>query len=237
MEIMPTVLVVDDEAAILRLVELALIQSGLRVRTARNGIEALAAFADAPIDLVVMDLLMPEMDGAEALRRIRATSAVPVLMLTASTQEAQRVALLAAGADDVQTKPFNPHELAARVQVILRRTTAPGSAATHRLVYDTLVLDLALRRVVRDGAEVRLSRTEWELLSALAADVGRVVQGRQLLTAVWGREYADQVQYLHMWLSRLRRKLGEELPLETLPGIGYRLAAPQRGDAEAPMAG
>ncbi len=232
----PTVLVVDDEATILRLITMHLEMNAMRVRIARNGAEALAALDTEPADLVVLDVMMPEMDGAEALRRIRATSDIPVIMLTASTQDADRVRLLAAGADDCLTKPFNPDELAARVETVLRRASG-ATGADDRLAYGGLVIDLAQRRVTRQGEEIRLSRTEWDLLAALARGIGKVLPSRHLLVGVWGDEYAEETQYLHTWVSRLRRKLGEAVPLTTFAGVGYQLEPPPKARPPEIMAG
>ncbi len=230
MTVIPSILVADGEAAIRQLITLRLRTSGLQARAVRTGAEAVAAIAAwQPLDLLILDAALPVMNGCEALHHIRALTAVPVIMLTTSAQDAERIALLRDGADDCLTKPFNPHELAARVLAVLRRTTDSGSATGNRLVYHGLVLDLARRRVERDGTEVRLSRTEWDVLGALAADAGRVVERRLLLRAVWGGEYVEEGRSLHTWVARLRRKLGEELPLETLPGIGYRLGASETG--------
>ncbi len=230
MERQPTLLVVDDEAAILRLIDLHLTMHGMRVSLAHDGHEALGVLAATPIDLVVLDVLMPHLDGFETLRAIRAYSTVPVLMLTASTQDTERVALLAAGADDCLTKPFNPDELTARIEMVLRRTLRPGSAS-ERLAYEALEIDLAQRRVTRHGDEIRLSRTEWELLIVLAHAVGKPLTTKHLLAEVWGREYGEEPQYLHTWVSRLRRKLGDALPLKTLTGIGYVLEPPLKAGA------
>lgn len=227
MKQMPGVLVVSDEAPVLRLIALHLEANDTQVRTARTGAEALVLIATDPsIDLVVMDLQLPVMDGFETLARIRAISDVPVIMITEPRHELDRIGLLVGGADDCMAKPINPDELAARVGTVLRRVGHGKSGKGARLIYGALVIDLAQRRVTRDGVEVRLSRTEWELLHTLAQRVGKVLPSRQLLTAVWGGEFSTAVQYLHTWVSRLRRKLGDDLPLTTIPGIGYQLAAP-----------
>jgi two-component system KDP operon response regulator KdpE len=182
-------------------------------------------------DLVVLDLMMPGIDGYEALRRIHETSHVPVIMLTARAADADRLRGFQSGADDYLTKPFNPDELAARVKSILRRTATAGPRSEHsRLQYPGLEIDLEMRRVLVEGAEVRLSSTEWELLAQLAGNAGRVMSQRELLNRIWGPEFGDETHYLRTWISRLRGKLqpGHESAsvISTFPGIGYRLDEP-----------
>jgi two-component system KDP operon response regulator KdpE len=200
----------------------------------------------------VLDLMMPVMDGYETLRRIRATSQVPVLMLTARTSDADKLRGLNSGADDYMTKPFNPDELSARIRAILRRTAgaAPAGGSTV-LNYPDLgvTIDLDRRKVTVNGTEVRLSKTEWELLNQLAANAGRVMLHSELLSRIWGPEFRDEVHYLRTWVSRLRAKIepqGEgpaggtdgktdaEQPslITTFPGIGYRLEPPPAEDLD-----
>ena len=229
---LPTILVVDDVAAVLHYVQMALESDGMRVHTVRSGEGALAALGNEPVDLVVLDVMMPGMDGFEALRRIRATSTVPVIMLTGRTRALDKLNALTNGADDYLTKPFNPDELAARIAAILRRTQGQREGG---LRYGNVVIDLEQRRVTRGGAEMRFSRTEWELLAALATTPGMVLTGRHLLTCVWGAEYGGEAQYLHTWMSRLRKKLGDAVRITTVPGVGYRLEPPaQETDPPAP---
>jgi len=222
----PTVLVVDDEPPIVRLVQLKLEADGMRVRTAHNGADALAVLEDEPIDLVVLDVTMPGMDGFEALRRIRADSNVPVIMLTARTLDVDKLRGLTSGADDYLTKPFNPDELAARIAAVLRRTSGQRLGLPDQLRYGDVVIDLEQRRVTRGNAEVHFSRTEWELLTELATNPGKVLLHRELLTRIWGSEFRDESQYLRTWVSRLRNKLGDQVPITTFPGLGYRLEPP-----------
>jgi two-component system KDP operon response regulator KdpE len=231
------ILVVDDEPAIVRLVRAKLQADGYAVIAAGRGEEALAALEEQRPDLIVLDLMMPGIDGFETLRRVRTQSQVPVIMLTARASDADKLKGLVGGADDYVTKPFNPDELAARVAAVLRRAggTAPaGGRAVLR--YPNLEIDLERRRVVADGAEVRLSRTEWELLAQLAGNAGRVMLHGELLSRIWGPEFRDETHYLRTWVSRLRAKLepgrgpeaGDEAPsvIATFPGLGYRLEAP-----------
>ena len=225
------ILVVDDEPPILRLVKAKLKVDGYEVLTASRGEEALRVLEDEVPDLVVLDVMMPDMDGFETLRRIREHSQVPVVMLTARGSDADKLKGLQSGADDYVTKPFNPDELEARIAAVLRRTAGTavvGSGAVLR--YPGVEIDLERRRVVVDGEEVRLSRTEWELLAQLAGNAGRVMMHGELLSRIWGPEYRNEAHYLRTWVSRLRAKLEphESSPplISTFPGMGYRFESP-----------
>ena len=235
------ILVVDDEPAIVRLVRAELQSEGYAVIPAANGEEALIRLDTDHPDLVVLDLMLPGMDGFETLRRIRGQSQIPVIVLTARAGDADKLRGLQGGADDYLTKPFNPEELSARVAAVLRRTSGGAPVGGHSLLrYPGLEIDLERRRVTVGGEEVRLSRTEWELLTQLAGNAGRVMLHGELLSRIWGPEFRDEVRYLRMWISRLRAKLdprdnGGSL-IKTFPGIGYRLEAPPRGQATSPMA-
>jgi len=222
----PTVLVVDDEPPIVRLIQLKLESGGMHVRTAHNGPDGLAALEDEPVDFVVLDVTMPGMDGFEVLRHIRQSSNVPVIMLTARTLDVDKLRGLTSGADDYMTKPFNPDELAARIIAVLRRTSGQRMGAAGELRYGDVVIDLEQRRVLRGEEEIHFSRTEWELLHELATNAGKVLLHRELLTRIWGSEFRDESQYLRTWVSRLRNKLGEEVRITTFPGLGYRLEPP-----------
>jgi two-component system KDP operon response regulator KdpE len=225
------ILVVDDEPAIVRLVRTKLTADGYAVITADRGEQALALLEDERPDLLVLDLMMPGIDGFETLRRIRAQSQVPVIMLTARSSDADRLKGFSGGADDYVTKPFNPDELAARVAAVLRRSVGSAPAGGRSLLqYPGVEIDLERRRVTVSGAEVRLSRTEWELLAQLADNAGRVMLHGELLTRIWGPEFRDESHYLRTWVSRLRAKLetAPETPalITTFPGLGYRLETP-----------
>jgi two-component system, OmpR family, KDP operon response regulator KdpE len=227
------VLVADDDAPILRLVRTKLQSEGYGVITATNGQEAVTLYERERPDLVVLDLMMPVMDGYEAMQRIREASNVPVIILTARSAAPEKIRGLDMGADDYVTKPFNPDELAARIAAILRRVSGDQPSATQVLDYGRLVIDLGKRRIVADGAEVELSRTEWELLYQLASNAGRVMLHSELLSRIWGPEFRDETYYLRTWVSRLRAKLEEnrENPtlIRTFPGMGYRLEPPEAG--------
>ena len=233
------VFVVDDEPAIVRLVRTELQSEGYAVITAASGEDALARLDDERPDLVVLDLMLPGIDGFETLRRIRSDSQVPVIMLTARAGDSDKLRGLQGGADDYLTKPFNPEELSARIAAVLRRASGAAPAGGRSLLrYPGLEIDLERRRVVVEGGEVRLSRTEWALLEQLASNAGRVMLHGELLSRIWGPEFRDEVRYLRMWVSRLRAKLephAEETSLiTTYPGIGYRLNAPAGEDLDVP---
>jgi len=220
------VLVADDEIRITKLVALALRQEDMRVVTAGGGEEALAQFERYRPDVVVLDLVMPDLDGFEVMAAIREHHTVPIILLTAKGSTADKAQGLDLGADDYITKPFHPHELAARVRAVLRRATAttPGSGI---VVFDDIEIDLERRLVHRAGELVHFSRTEWLLLQHLAANAGKVVLHTELLTKIWGPEYRDDLQYLRVWVSRVRRKLGVSVDsdprIKTFQGIGYLL--------------
>jgi two-component system KDP operon response regulator KdpE len=222
----PAILVVDDEAPIVRLIQLKLQADEMHVHPAHTGEQALSVLEDEPIDLVVLDVTMPGMDGFETLRHIRARSNVPVIMLTARTLDVDKLRGLTSGADDYMTKPFNPDELSARIRAVLRRASGQRAGGQEQLRYGDVTIDLAQRRVTRGDAEVHFSRTEWELLHELATNPGKVLLHRELLTRIWGAEFRDESQYLRTWVSRLRSKLGDGVPITTFPGLGYRLEPP-----------
>jgi two-component system KDP operon response regulator KdpE len=202
------VLVVDDEGAIVRLLRATLQADGYAVITADRGAAALDLLNTERPDLVVLDVMMPVMDGFETLRRIRTESqipAVPVIMLTARTGDVDKLQGFQQGADDYVTKPFNPDELLARIAAVLRRSGGDTIApVTQMLHYPGLTIDLAARRVDVQGEEIRLSRTEWALLSQLAGNPGRIMLHAELLSRIWGPDFRDEAQYLRTWVSRIR---------------------------------
>jgi two-component system KDP operon response regulator KdpE len=229
----PLVLVADDEPRITKLVSIALGEEGFRVVTANSGEEALQKAEDVRPDIVLLDIVMPDLDGIEVMRQLRERRPVPVILLTAKGSTADKAKGLDLGADDYIAKPFHPDELAARVRAVLRRSSGaqPGAGI---LAFDDVEIDLERRMVTRNGELVQLSRTEWLLLQHLAANAGKVVLHTELLTKVWGPEYRDDLQYLRVWVSRVRRKLGAEPGepgrIKTFQGIGYLL------DVEPPSA-
>jgi two-component system KDP operon response regulator KdpE len=225
------ILVVDDEPPIVRLVRAKLSADGYSVITASNGEEALCHLEEERPDLIVLDLMMPGMDGFETLRRVRQDSQIPVIMLTARASDADKLKGLQSGADDYMTKPFNPDELSARVAAVLRRAGGAAPAGGRAVLrYPGVEIDLERRQVTVDGSEVRLSKTEWELLAQLAGNAGRVMLHGELLTRIWGPEFRDEAHYLRTWVSRLRAKLEPKSDhsalITTFPGLGYRLESP-----------
>lgn len=226
MSTQPLVLIADDEPRITKLVSLALSEEGFRVVTASRGEEAVAKAEEVRPDIVLLDIVMPDLDGIEVMRQIRERRPVPVILLTAKASTADKAKGLDLGADDYLAKPFNPDELAARVRAVLRRGSGLGTN-TGSVRFDDIEIDLERRLVTRAGELVQLSRTEWLLLQHLAGNAGKVVLHTELLTKVWGPEYRDDLQYLRVWVSRVRRKLGakpgEQGRIKTFQGIGYLL--------------
>lgn len=232
----PLVLAVDDEAGILRLIKMELAAQGFRVVTASNGEEALAVAEEQRPDILLLDVIMPDMTGYEVMRKIREQSGAPIILVTARDSDSDKVRGLELGADDYLVKPFSPDELAARIRAVLRRST--GAQNTERLIRTGNVdIDLERRVVTKDGEPVAVTRTEWLLLQHLAANVGKVLMNAELLSKVWGPEYRDDVQYLRVWVSRLRAKLesnpSEPTIIKTRPGIGYYLEGEAMSTAEA----
>src|SRR3989304_9222359 len=185
------ILVVDDELRYLRLLRFNLESSGYRVIAAATGNEAVQAAASLPPDLVLLDLMLPDLDGYEVCRRIREFSQVPVIMVSAGGEVLDKVRGLKLGADDYVTKPFSTDELLARVETVLRRGQAPPPPLPAQLVIGEVVLDLTNRRVARGGQEIELSPTEYRLLPCLASNVGRTMTPREIQEKVWGREYRE----------------------------------------------
>jgi two-component system KDP operon response regulator KdpE len=223
-----TVLVVDDDPQLLVLVEQMLVGAGARAVLAEDGRAGLRLFYEQRPDLVILDIMMPGLDGREVCRRLRELSDVPVLMLTVLNGPEEIAASLGQGADDYVTKPFYAEVLLARLRALLRRAARP-SAMNTRLTYDArdLALDLDRRRVRVRGEPVSLTPTEYELLCYLYEHAGRVLTYPQILSHVWGPEFADSTQYVHVYVHRLRQKLCEDPAnpryLLTEPGVGYRL--------------
>jgi two-component system KDP operon response regulator KdpE len=225
-----TALVIDDEPKILAIVRDALTPDGVTVREASTGAAGIAdAKANRP-DLVVLDLGLPDMDGADVARALRQWSTAPIVVLSARGREEQKAQLLDAGADDYVTKPFSTVEFRARVRAQLRRARmAPVPGGDAPIVAGDLVIDLAQRTVTRNREAIRLTPTEWGLLEALVRHAGRPVTHQQLFRAVWHDSYGDAQHYLRVYVSHLRRKL-EADPYDprvilTEPGVGYRFVA------------
>jgi DNA-binding response OmpR family regulator len=224
---MPSILIVDDEANIRELVTVYFTAAGFDVRQASDGPGGLRSALDDPPDLVLLDIMLPGLDGSAVCRRLRETSQVPVIMLTARAGDLDKVAMLESGADDYVTKPFSPPELVARARAILRRVQAATSSAAAPIRVGGLGLDHAERRVTVDGAEVALTAKEFDLLAAMAAEPGVVFSRERLLERAWGfAEYVD-ARGVDVHIRHLREKLGDEASaprfLETVRGVGYRI--------------
>ena len=222
------VLVVEDDAAIRGQVRTSLLAEGFEVTTATSLSEATALLKNAPPDLMVLDLGLPDGDGAELVRAVRRQSALPIVVASARQEQAGKIALLDAGADDYLVKPFSIGELLARIRVALRHRGSTLQPAVRHIERDGLTIDLDDRRVERDGAPVHLTPTEFTLLARLVRSGGRIVTHRQLLADVWGAEHVDDTHYLRLYMGQLRAKL-EQSPSEpkfllTEIGVGYRFA-------------
>jgi len=219
------ILVVDDDPALLRALRINLTARGYTVDVAPDGTRALAAAAKHPPDLVIVDLGLPDLDGVEVIEGIRGWLPVPVIVLSARHLEQSKVRALDGGADDYVTKPFGMDELLARIRAALRRAS-PAVAEAPVTTTDAFTIDLAARRVTRDGADIRLTPTEWHLLEVLVRNPGRLVSQRQLLQEVWGPRYESETNYLRVYIAQLRAKLEPDPArpryLITEPGMGYR---------------
>ncbi len=226
-----TVLVVDDEPRYVRLLRANLESVGFRVVSAPDGISAIQkAETEAP-DLVILDLMLPDMDGYEVCRSIREFSTVPIIMLTARREQADKIRGLDKGADDYITKPFDAEELLARVRAQLRRSALAPAARHHHvpLTLGDLSIDFDQHRVTVGGAEVSLSPTEYRLLSQLASHAGKVLVQEELLKLVWGPEYVDEPEVLRVYVRRLRQKIEDDPStpkyIITKQGVGYTMPA------------
>ena len=220
------VLICDDEPQIVRALKVVLREAGFAVDATATAGEALDAAAIRPPDAAVIDLMLPDGDGIDVCRQLRSWSRMPILVLSAIGDEDQKVAALEAGADDYVTKPFGPRELVARLHAVMRRAGAAVDEPT--IAVDGLEVDLAARTVRREGAEVHLTPTEYELLRTLVRNRGRLLTHRMLLTEVWGPQYADDTRVLRTHVANLRRKIepeGARRYIRTDPGVGYRFAA------------
>jgi two-component system KDP operon response regulator KdpE len=224
------VLVVDDEPQIVRALRINLSARGYRVVTAHDGVSALKAVAESNPDVIVLDLGLPDMDGREVIAGLRGWTAVPIIVLSARDDSAEKVESLDAGADDYVTKPFGMDELLARLRAAVRRSTLSTSDSSDPLVEtDSFTIDLVSKKVRRDKEEVHLTKTEWRILELLVRNAGRLVDQKQLLREIWGPAYESESHYLRVYLAQLRHKL-EPDPARprhflTEPGMGYRFEA------------
>ncbi len=221
------ILVVDDEDRIREIIRGYLESDGFDVAEARDGAEALATAKRWQPDLIVLDVMMPEIDGIEVLRQLRTTSNIPVILLTARAEEVDTLVGLSVGADDYVTKPFSPRELVARIKTVLRRADrSTAFDASDRLTFAGLVIDLGARELLRDGEPVVISTLEFDLLVALAQAPGRVLTRRQLLEKVWGFDFFGDERVVDVHIRSIRQKLGDNADdpalIGTVRGVGYK---------------
>ena len=229
-----SVLLVDDDPQLTRLVRANLESSEYRVLSAADAPSALRILEEEMPDLVVLDIMLPGMDGYELCQRIREISLVPIIMLTAKGEDVDKVKGLKIGADDYVTKPFNVPELLARIEAVLRRSRSPSEANPRVFTHEDIVVDFLRRRVTSGGKEVALTLTEYRLLSELVTNAGRVMLHRELLNRVWGPEYQDESEYLRAYIRHLRQKIEPDphQPKYILskPGIGYLFVGTHNSD-------
>jgi len=222
------VLVVDDEPRILKFLEVKLKASGYGVLTADSGAEALEQVEAQEPDLVVLDVLMPKKDGFETLRELRASSSVPVIILSAKDADTDKVKGLKLGADDYLAKPFSPDELVARIEAVRRRmVSTQDRKVVESVTLGRMSINLNKHAVTVNKKEIQLTRIEWLLLSELARNAGKLMTYGELLTKIWGPEYRDDVQILRTWISRLRQKIERDPDqpaiIRTIPKTGYMI--------------
>ena len=220
------ILLVDDEERILYFLKTKLKSLGYDVILANNGIEALEQIQGQEPDLVIMDVIMPKMDGFETLKELRTLSSVPVIMLSAMGDDSNKIKGLGLGADDYLPKPFNPDELVARIEAIKRRVNlSEHKEVPNELVLDNVKINFEEYRIFVRGKEVKISRVEWILLHELAMNAGHLMFYSDLLTRVWGPEYRDDIQILRTWICRLRQKIEDDPDnpknITTVPKTGY----------------
>ena len=227
---MGNILIVEDDPNIRKLVRVNLIKRGYTVIEAQDSHQAMERFQNETVDLVLLDLVIPGLSGVDVCAWIRARSNVPIIVLSARLEEDLKVAALDAGADDYVTKPFGAEELLARVRAFLRRSyTAPDVPETQ-IKIETLMIDLKARRVFIGQQDLHLTRTEYAILAVLTRHMNEIVTHDELIVQVWGPEYRGSNHYLHNYLGRLRKKLGEYGNLlETVPGMGYNLHSNDTG--------
>jgi two-component system KDP operon response regulator KdpE len=238
-------LVVEDEEPTRRSLSNYLVRRGYRVDEAATAAEALRAWDAHRPDVILLDLGLPDLDGVDVIRHIRRAATTPIIVVSARGDERDKIAGLDAGADDYLSKPFSVGELEARIHAVMRRLGGPDGDPDGRLRLGQIELDPARRAVTVAGSPVHFSPREYELLKVLLSNQGRLVTRERLLRAVWGLEYVEAREYLHVYVGRLRRKLSEagigpliEQMIATETGIGYRVAAPEAATpAEAPTAG
>ena len=221
---MGNILIVEDDPSVRKLVRVNLAKRGYTVSEAEDSHQAIALFQEVPVDLVLLDLVLPGLSGVDICTWIRARSDVPIIILSARLEEDLKVAALDAGADDYVTKPFGPEELLARVRAFLRRSYVAAKTSESKIVIGDLKIDMTERRVFIAETDLHLTKTEYSILSELARHLDSIVTHDELITQVWGAEYRGSNHYLHTYLGRLRKKLGDYGDLlETVTGMGYNL--------------
>ncbi len=221
---MGNILIVEDDPNIRKLVRVNLIKRGYSVSEAEDSHQAIAHFKAEPVDLVLLDLMLPGLSGVDICKWIRERSDVPIIILSARVEEDLKVAALDAGADDYVTKPFGTDELLARVRAFLRKSFISAKTGEKKIQIGEFIIDLDARRVYIGSKDLHLTRTEYSILSLLAKRLDAIVTHDEILIQVWGQEYRGSNHYLHTYLGRLRKKLGDYGDLlETVPGMGYNL--------------
>lgn len=224
------ILIVDDEASILNLVAAYLLPEGFEIQTAMDGLSGLQAAQTFKPDLIVLDIMLPGIDGLELLSRLRRESDVYVIMLTAKNEEVDKIIGLSVGADDYLTKPFSPRELVARIKAALRRLHSDRSLPDSQTMrFQHLHIDPSSRRVWVDAREVDLTSTEFDLLNTLATHRGMVLSREQLLEQVWGQDFFGEIRVVDVHLGHVRQKLGAHHGIVTVRGVGYRFEAEREG--------
>jgi two-component system KDP operon response regulator KdpE len=225
----PRILLVDDDVSIQRAVAPLLRSRGYHVEVVSTGVEAVKAVVDAAPDLIVLDLGLPDLEGAEVCRRMRTHTRAPIVILSARSGEAEKVAALDIGADDYVTKPFGPEELLARIRVALRRLSEAEAPDVERVQVGDITIDFARHRVVRGDDELRLTPKEFELLTLLARNADRVLTHRAILKTIWGPNAVDQPEHLWVLMAQLRKKIEPDPAnpryLLSEPWVGYRLVS------------
>ena len=221
---MTKILIVDDEPSILKLITAYLEPEGYEIYTAEDGVAGLKAARAFEPDLIVLDVMLPGMDGVEVLTRLRRESDVYFILLTAKTEEMDRILGLTVGADDYVTKPFSPRELTARIKSALRRIHNVGKSKDARSVlsFQHILIDIGARKVTVDNNPIELTAIEFDLLKSLAENSGRVLSREQLLENVWGESYFGETRVVDVHLGHVRKKLGRDDLIVTVRGVGYR---------------
>ncbi len=231
MSVQPRILVIDDEAPIRRFLKIVLGTSGFETIEAERGRQGVELAATEAPDAIILDLGLPDMDGKAVIASIREWSQAPILVLSVRDGEAEKIAALDAGADDYVTKPFATGELMARLRALLRKRPA-GAIEKPEIVFGALIINVATRSVLVDGAEVRLTRKEFDVLALLARNAGRLVGHKQILKMVWGQAHIEDTHYLRIAIGHIREKIGDDAAnprfIVTEPGVGYRLVESER---------